>query len=117
MTAKLLLRHTIVLGIFLATLGACTTMQTNQVTVGQGLLDLGSQFLSTAKLYDEAYTQKLITREQYNTFAEFAHYFQLSYAGAAKAYQAGTSSPTELRKVIQELNDELTLYALTQVKK
>lgn len=102
---------------FVLLLAACTSFQANRITIGQSILDLGDQFLSTGKLYDKALTEGVITRDQYNTFAEFAGYFKPAYLGMVKTYEAGTASPEELRRVIRELNDELALYALSQIKK
>lgn len=95
----------------------CATFHTNRITIGQSLVDLGDQFISTGNLYNQALTQKLITRDEYNKFAEFAVYFKAAYVSASKAYEAGTQSPQELRRVVKELNDELALYALTQIPK
>lgn len=97
-------------------LGACTSFQANRLTIGQALDDLGTQFLSSAKLHDSAFQQKLITKEQYVGFVRFAGYFKTTYESLVTAYAAGSMTPSELRTAIQELNNELTLYALQHVQ-
>lgn len=113
----MLMKRLCALFVFAVLLAGCASFQTNRITIGQSLVDLGDQFISTGDLYNKALTEKVITREQYNKFAEFAKYFKLTYLAAAKSYDAGTQSPQELRRVIKELNDELALYAISQINK
>lgn len=118
MTRHLLRLSSLVLVItLLAGCGLAIFNPPTKLTVGDELNQLGLQFLDTAKMYDAALGSGAITKTQYNAFAEFATYFKLGYIAAAKAYESGTKSPSELRSTIRELTDELTLYALSQIKK
>ena len=92
----------------------CAGLQVNQVTIGESILNLGQQFLDMANLYNQAYDQQLITRDQYKQWASFARYFQNSYPLLVEAYDAGTQTPSQLRNTVQELSNELTLLALAQ---
>lgn len=87
-------------------LSSCAHRQALIVT-GDTLESLGDQFLATAALFNAALEKEDITREQYDTFKEFALKFKVVYPAAVHLWELAVISNDALlqQRVLAMIGD------------
>lgn len=91
----------------------CAGLGGAQYPIGQAINDLGRQFLATGELYDQAFTEGLITSEEYHAWAVFSAEFQTAYKQAYTAWLVGGEGTEDQ---IRALRTQLEIMALRLLK-